>query len=310
MKTYCMKNERNGNVVDSFYHDAYIHTEDKKILNAHKIILAMHSPFLHNYFQSRPGHDVNDVLFQNTHSGIVQAALDLMYNGKVSVETKHIRSFIWFLQTLLGVPVQEQVEPTTQEPQEPTVSESNLAGSKEQPVTDSEPPNVPSKDTTGHDKQSVSSICTAWTLTSVSSEDLRQAGHSVSILSKNNRQYKCDACKHVTTSFGDASEHFIDKHQNCERERKQIENAMNSRKSCISRILNLKNEISQGCNQTMAMNQLGMIIDELNTHLDVLCDFEKTKLLPPVISRKAREMCHALNETIRYIDMILKQIKK
>jgi hypothetical protein len=310
MKTYCMKNERNETVVQSFYHDAYIHTEDKKILNAHKVILAMHSPFLHDYFQSRPGHVVNDVLFQNTHSGIVKAALDLMYNGKVSIETKHLRSFTWFLQTLLGVPVHETIEPTPHEPQEPTVSESTIEGNTEQPVTDSEPPNVPVKDTAGHDKESVSSLCTAWTLTTVTSEDLRQAGHSVKILTKNNQQYKCDVCKHITTSFSDASEHFIDKHQNCEKERKQIENAMNARKSCLSRISKLKNEISQGCNQTMAMNQLGMIVDELNTHLDVLCDFEKTKLLPPVISRKAREMCHALNETIRDVDMIIKQNDK
>ena len=310
MKTYCMKNERDETVVKSFYHDAYIHTEDKKIFNAHKVILAMHSPFLQSYFQSRPGHDVNDVLFQNTHSGIVKATLDLMYNGKVSIETKHLRSFTWFLQTLLGVPVQETIEPTIQEPQEPTVSESTIEGNEEQPIDDSEPTNVPDKDTAGHDKESVSSLCTAWTVTSVTSEDLRQAGHSVKMLAKNNRQYTCDVCKHITTSFGDASEHFIDKHQNCEKERKQIENAMNARKSCISRISNLKKEIKKGCNQTMAENQLSNIVDELNTHLDVLCDFEKTKLLPPVIFRKAREMCHALNETIKDLDIFLKQIKK
>ena len=236
-----MKNERNETVVNSFYHDAYIHTEDKKILNAHKVILAMHSPFLHNYFQSRPGHDVNDVLFQNTHSGIVKAALDLMYNGKVSIEPKHLRSFIWFLQTLLGVPVQETIEPTTNEPHEPTVSKSTLGDNEVQPVIDCEPANVPAKDTTGHDKESGSSLCTAWTLTSVTPEDLRQAGHSLKMLDKNNRQYICDICKHKTTSYGDASEHFIDKHQNCEKERKQIENAMNARKSCISRISKLKN---------------------------------------------------------------------
>ena len=29
-------------------------------------ILAMYSPFFHNYFQSRPGHDIRDIYFQNT----------------------------------------------------------------------------------------------------------------------------------------------------------------------------------------------------------------------------------------------------
>ena len=78
MIAFSLQNARNEEVVKSFYHDAFIHTEDKTILNAHKVILSMHSQFFHNYFQSRPGHAVNDIHFQNTHSGIVKAALDLI----------------------------------------------------------------------------------------------------------------------------------------------------------------------------------------------------------------------------------------
>ena len=61
MIAFSLQNARNEEVVKSFYHDAFIHTEDKTILNAHKVILSMHSQFFHNYFQSRPGHAVNDI---------------------------------------------------------------------------------------------------------------------------------------------------------------------------------------------------------------------------------------------------------
>ena len=120
MNSYCMKNGRNESVLNSFYHDAYIHTEDKKVFMVHKVMVATHSPFLHEYFQSRPGHDVNDVFFQSTHSSTVQAALDLMYNGEVSIETKYIKSFKWFLETLLCVMVEDKTEVIHQRPQKVT----------------------------------------------------------------------------------------------------------------------------------------------------------------------------------------------
>ena len=101
-------------------HTYYIHTEDKKVFMVHKVMVATHSPFLHDYFQSRPGHDVHDVFFQSTHSSTVQAALDLMYNGEVSIETKYIKSFKWFLETLLCVMVEDKTEVIHQRPQKVT----------------------------------------------------------------------------------------------------------------------------------------------------------------------------------------------
>jgi hypothetical protein len=89
-----MTNSRNETVLSSFYHDAFIHTEDKKFFNVHKVILAMHSPFIHDYFQSRPGHDVSDIFFQNAHSDIVKSALEMMYNGKVSINTEVLNGLL------------------------------------------------------------------------------------------------------------------------------------------------------------------------------------------------------------------------
>jgi hypothetical protein len=316
MNTYCLKSSRNESVLESFYHDAYIHTEDKKVFNVHKVILAMYSPFLHDYFQSRPGHDVNDIFFQSTHSTIVKAELDLLYTGKVSIQRKYLRSFTWFVETLLGINVEEMTETSSYEPQEPAVSEEIKEGNKEESlVSHGELPLLPSADPSDNAhgdecNEAASSLASAWTLTSINSEDLRQMCHSVVTLINNRRQYKCDICSHVSKTFGDASQHFIDKHQNCQRERKQIDVAMNSRKSCLDNIFKVNEEIRKGCNEAMATNQLGLIADELNKHLDVLGGFEKKKHLAPIISRKARELCHALNDAIKDIDLIIKQVDK
>ena len=98
-----IKKERNEEVLKSFYHDAFIHTMDECIFEVHKVILASCSPFFHKFFQSRPGNDVNDVLFLSIPSCIIKPALDLIYHEKVLMESKHEKRFIWFIQTMLGM---------------------------------------------------------------------------------------------------------------------------------------------------------------------------------------------------------------
>ena len=71
----------------------------------------------------------------------------------------------------------------------------------------------------------------------------------------------------------DASKHFLEKHQKCEAERSFLEDAIKARRNCLPKISNA---------------------------------FDKGKLLPPSIYRKSKEMCHALNETIKSVDIIIK----
>ena len=370
MNSYCMKNGRNESVLNSFYHDAYIHTEDKKVFMVHKVMVATHSPFLHEYFQSRPGHDVNDVFFQSTHSSTVQAALDLMYNGEVSIETKYIKSFKWFLETLLCVMVEDKTEVMHQRPQKvtnrsmvppnstadmvppfstasivpptpsaemvpptptaemvpptptaemvpptptsemvpptPTAKMVSLTSTTNM-IPSSSPVNIVPPTLAGQTDGPSSSLDSVWTVTSVSSEDLPLISHSYFDIAGDKRHYKCEICKHVSKTFGDATSHFFVKHQNSQVERKQLEEAMNARKKCVAQISKLKIDIEKGCNKTMAMNQLDLITNELNKHLDVVSDFDKTKYLPPTISMKGRDMCHALSQTLKEIDKLVKQ---
>ena len=313
MNTYCMKSSRNESILDSFYHDAYIHTEDKKVFNVHKVILAMYSPFLHEYFQSRPGHDVNDIFLQSTHSGIVKAALDLFYTGEVSIQRKYLKSFKWFVETLLGINVEEIDKSSTEQPEELAAREEIKEGNEddrsglcgELPLLSEEP----ACDVQEDYNDPTSSMDSAWTLTSINLEDLKDICHSAETIDKR-RKYTCDSCGHVSKTFGDASQHFMHKHQSCEQERNHLDAAMKSRKGCLERIFKVKEQIRRGCNEAMATNQLGLISNELNKHLEVLGGFDKRNQLAPVISRKARELCHTINGDIKEVDLIIKKIDK
>jgi hypothetical protein len=316
-----MKNSRNESVLSSFYHDAFIHTEDKKIFNVHKVILATHSPFLHNYFQSRPGHDVKDIFFQNAHSDTVKSALELMYNGKVSINTQYLQGFKWFVETILCVNIQETEDSSAHKSDQPSMKDTdddidvNRAVISDESALQTEcifaelsHPIAEAEVDDQKDNHAASSIGSAWTLTSISADKLTQLRHSVFTLPRKGRRYKCDVCGNMTNTLMDASNHFLSKHQNSEEERKQLESAMMARKNCLVKIGNIKKDLARGCNVAMATSQLDLINDELNDHLNVLYVFDKTKLLPENLSRKTRELCRAFNDTITEVKMIVKEV--
>ena len=312
-----MKNSRNETVLSSFYHDAFIHTEDKNFFNVHKVILAMHSPFLHDYFQSRPGHDVSDIFFQNAHSDIVKSALEMMYNGKVSINTKHLRSFKWFVETILCVNIQETEDSSHQNLEKPAQTDPVEVHKESTSVEDDIEVHKAGTSAEGtvevhnqEDNLAATSFASAWTLTSLTADKLMQICHSAFTLPKIGRQYKCDVCKNMTNTLTDASNHFLSKHQNSGEERRQLESAMNARKNCLVKICSIKKDLARGCNVDMAASQLDLISNELTKHLDILYNFDKTKLLPENLSRKTRELCRALNDTIKEVHMIVKEADK
>ena len=149
-----------------------------------------------------------------------------------------------------------------------------------------------------------------WTLTSTNTGNLKQIRHSLknSLSSKGRKgkEYKCEVCNHVSKTFGDASRHFLATHMKCDSERKILEEAIYARRNCLPKITNIKDDIMSGCNVPMAINQLQMISEELTKHLNLLYDFDKTKLLPAALYRKKREMCNALSETIKSMEATIK----
>jgi hypothetical protein len=171
---------------------------------------------------------------------------------------------------------------------------------------------LPPIDTADYDEEDsanemTSSFRSALTLTSINTDGLNQILHSYKHVDRKGRLYKCDVCKKITRTFDDASQHFMLKHQNCESERKKIEDAMNARQKCLTKISSIKEDVKRGCNEAMAMSQLNLVTQELTKNLNLLCDFDRAKRLPEGLSRKTKELCRALDETIKEVDIIVKQ---
>ena len=364
MNTVRLQGSRNNAILDSFYHDAFIHTEDKKIFNAHRVLLAVHSPFLHEYFQSRPGHDVKDVYFHSTNSNLVKIALDLLYNGEVNVETKYLKRFRWFVETLLKIKLQLDTVPKispnslnsfehdareiASRPSHSALSQSssscpsdnNNPAATEIPinyvsdkVVGSNPPPPPaakiltsctidtpsspeSNITERHETKvlnesdgippSSAEFPDNWTLTSVCTKELLEIHHLVNN-SQEGRRYKCEICQYITKTFDNANNHYVGKHQNVQYERETLETANKVRRICLEKIENIKNEMNAGSNVTMAANRLKIISVEFTKQASLLDNFDKTKVLPPTLNRKRKQMLLLLYDNIRSLEYFIEQ---
>ena len=365
MNTVRLQGSRNNAILDSFYHDAFIHTEDKKIFNAHRVLLAIYSPFFHEYFQSRPGHDVKDVYFHSTNSNLVKAALDLLYNGEVNVETKYLKRFRWFVETLLKIKLQIDTVPKmsinslksfehdareiASIPSHSALCQSSTCPSdNNNPATEipinyvsdkvvrSNPPPPPeaeiltscitdtptspeTKITERHETKGMheskeippppsSEFPDNWTLTSVCTKELLEIHHLVNnFVQQEGRRYKCEICQNITKTFNNANKHYVGKHQNVQYERETLETANKVRRSCLEKIENIKNEMNAGSNVTMAATRLKLISVEFTKQANLLDNFDKTKVLPPTLHRKRKQMLLLLYDNIRSLEYFIEQ---
>ena len=102
--------KQDDRIIENFYHDAYIHTEDSEVIPIHKVLVASISPYLHRYFISRPpGSNVHDVLLPNTKAKIVKQALDVIYTGSSQIDLQDAAQVEWLLESLLEVKVERKV---------------------------------------------------------------------------------------------------------------------------------------------------------------------------------------------------------
>ena len=320
MQTFRIQSSRNDLILSSCCHDAYIHTEDKKIFNVHKVLVAMYSPFLHEYFQSRPGNNVNDVFFQNVHSMIVKPAIELIYNGTVSVECKYLKPFRYFLETTLQIQLQENdsfvipnpvenIELTSKDQKcDHNVEDENFQNTAGGSHSDQQA-NV-EQDVADEDGDRSSSLDSGWTLTSISQKKLIMISHSVTDCPNKRHVYTCNLCDKKTKEFSEAKNHFVRQHQSYLEEKQQLESARDARKNCLTKLISIKNDIEKGCNISKARNMLTKMGQDLSKHLDIIDNMEMTKLITENLSRKSREMAKALNGTIREIENILKDYDK
>ena len=335
MQTFNIQSSRNDMILSSCYHDAYIHTEDKKIFNVHKVLVAMFSPFLHEYFQSRPGNNVNDVFFQNVHSNIVKPAIELIYNGTVSVECKYLKPFKYFLETTLQIqlqktecldpsnPVKNIELPSKNQKSHQTVEEENDQHSSgeshsEAPTRNDQQTNDEQDTNEVNDVSKVveedgdgsSILDSGWTLTTISKKKLEMIGHSVSDFPNKRHVYTCNLCGTETREFIEAKKHFVRQHQSYLEEKEQLESARDARKICLTKLNSIKNCMEKGCEIAIARNTLREMIEDLSKHLDIIDNMEKANLIPENLSRKRRELSKALDGTMKELRTILKDYDK
>ena len=165
------------------------------MLNAHRVFLALHSPFFHDYFQARPGTEINDVYFYNVHSEIVKRGLDLIYKGEVQIDKRYSNQFRWFVETLLKIQLETvllDIEVNTSSALPQTDVDENAIREPNNPVTVEQ--NIPSSNTddTGNVETETNDefLDDAWTLTTLVTDKLEQILHTVDE-SVQGRSYKC-----------------------------------------------------------------------------------------------------------------------
>ena len=78
----------------------------------------------------------------------------------------------------------------------------------------------------------------------------------------------------------------------------------------MPKILTLRDDLHSGWNVDMVLSDLFLIREEMTKHLDILDGIDKSKFLPPSMFRKKKEMCKALNETVKSVNSIVDQAKK
>ena len=79
-------------------------------------------------------------------------------------------------------------------------------------------------------------------------------------------KYACTKCNFICTSIQEASSHHEAFHLECDTEIGILKQAMEYRQTAMKKELELKNQISSGCNTELAVNELKTLSENLQFH--------------------------------------------
>ena len=264
--------------------------------------------------------------FQNTNSKIVKPALELIYNGTVTIDSQHLRPFRYFIETTLQIQLQEtpaivipDTVQTTNIPSELNCNNSTANKIERNCTSSSQTSNTEQTKNDCEDTQKVedeeedykSSLDSGWTLTTLSEDKLMKIKHSVSYALPNKRRnYECNICGNTTKEFCEASKHLITKHQKYVTVKEQLESARDARRRSLTELNSLRNDIEKECDSDLARDMLEHMRTDLSKHLGIILDIEKTQPMSANLSQKSRELTNSLNSTLKEIKSILDHINK
>ena len=94
MSTFGLRKPSSSRIFDFFdnYNDAFIHSDDK-LFKAHKLMLAIQSPYLHRLFQKVKDGNFAQIFLLNMPNSVIENVLNLIYGKNAIVQKKDISNF-------------------------------------------------------------------------------------------------------------------------------------------------------------------------------------------------------------------------
>ena len=324
------------------YNDAFIHSDDDKVIKAHKLILAIQSPFLHRLFQKKEK-DSAQIFLLNIPSIVIENVINLMYGKNVTVSKQYIARF----KDLLGKwqvqyrDVDINIDKNDQSKQHHCRDQTQLVDLDKNEMKLNNPTqekyqdadcNTDSNDeiteNSAMNKESFNS--TPDITTKLNTEEIEQKGdmemtntetaeienlvgyihHEIKEDKAGKRQtYKCVVCKTVSIYFQQAKSHFVLFHQENEEEIRILIEA-ESLRSVASRYFDrLSADIQKG----EIDNSVGSLMESTRRVQKVKETLEKVEsikkpVFPPTLKRKKDALIRDFSKFIKlgdeYIDKL------
>ena len=306
------------------YNDAFLHSEDDKVFKAHKLILAIHSPYLHRLFQLKKGNNDAEILVLNTPSDVLGNVLDLIYGQDVCVKSEDVTRFEDLLQKwkvdyrhinmemrdLMSKNkcVDEKQNTTSLEDIdcEDGITTDNLKSPENSGVLFEKTADIPYQDSLDSKKEegSINVNIGDMEMTNTDPTEINNLmgyiNHEMINKSSKNHTYMCLGCKTVSLYFQQAQSHFALFHQDNKNEIETLKEA-ESLRSVASRYFSaLSIELEQGD----IINSVGRLMDStrklrrVKETLDMVKTIQKP-VFPPTLKRKKDALERDLGKFLR-----------
>ena len=148
-------------------------------------------------------------------------------------------------------------------------------------------------------------VCNSETSESGLAEELTKIDFNIGVSSVgHHKDYVCCHCGNAVVSLVQAKLHFIDNHQNCDKEKEALSEIMKYKKVAIKEIQEVQENILKGANKTLANSQLRNIIENLRKHENTLNKLTE-KNLPPNLMRKRSDIIKSFNDIITKVETFI-----
>lgn len=305
------------------YVDVYIHCENNKIIESHKIILAQHSAFFHRFFLSRKEMKEADMFFPTIKQSVAQKAIDIIHGKTTTVEEKDRQRVCAFLRMLevefkfLTSPENEILEEENTDMNRTFDKPSRITAAA--PSIPPPPPPAPSGSSPLHRNEEVSvEIETSeaenwrdlmmsgdWTVTTATDEQVAEIDHSWRRLPNRNRnEYTCNHCKETCLSISIAKNHFIKLHLDTQALVKKIADIEKRRKKLseeFAQLVDIQKQ-NKNANKFLIQHESEMMLDNIEKLKTEVKENVKKTILPQHAEKKK-----ALESNLRKLESDVKE---